>query len=115
MLDISIARLTKEVATNPSAKIFCNQYVSVEEKLDGTKLTFIRNDAPFDESDYLKNWIVSYKEGVVFPEEYSGLDIAGREEEIKTQSGGRSQYAFVHEHLKRVHPNTADFPLDYEF
>jgi hypothetical protein len=115
MLDISIPRISKEIKTNAAAKEFCNQYVRVEEKLDGTKLTFIRNDTPFDEDDYLKNWIISYKEGVVFPEEFSGLDTARRREEIKTQSGGRSQYVFIHEHLKRVHPNTADFPLDYEF
>jgi len=115
MLDISIPKIVKTVTSNIAAREFCNQYVKVEEKLDGTKLTFIRNDQPFDETDYLKNWIVAYKEGVVFPEEFAGLDLSRRREEIEKQSAGRSQYSFVHKHLQRVHPNTASFPLDYEF
>ena len=115
MLDISIPKVIKVVTSAVAAQEFCNQYVKIVEKLDGTKLTFIRNSEPFDEDDYLKNWIVAYKEGVVFPEEFTGLVGRGREEEIKEKSAGRSQYAFVHNHLKRVHKNTADFPADYEF
>jgi hypothetical protein len=41
--------------------------------------------------------------------------VVRRKEEIEKQSAGRSQYSFVHRHLQRVHPNTADFPLNYEF
>jgi len=115
MLDISIPKVAKVVTSAASAEEFCNQYVRIVEKLDGTKLTFIRNGEPFDADNYLNNWIVSYKEGIVFPEEFSGLVGRGREEEIRKKSAGRSQYAFVHEHLAQVHKNTADFPKDYEF
>jgi hypothetical protein len=115
MLDISIPKVVKVITSAAAAAEFCNQYVRIVEKLDGTKLTFIRNSEPFDESNYLSNWIVAYKEGVVFPEEFTGLVGKGRDEEIRSKSAGRSQYAFVHEHLKRVHRNTSDFPTDYEF
>ena len=115
MLDVSIPKISKTITSNAGAKEFCNQYVKIEEKLDGTKLTLIRNDKPFNKNNYLDNWIISYKEGVVFPEEFTGIDIAKRKDEIEKQSAGRSQYAFVHKHLKRVHPNTANFPNDYEF
>lgn len=115
MLDISIPKVIKVVTSAVAAAEFCNQYVKIVEKLDGTKLTFIRNGEPFDEENYLNNWIVAYKEGVVFPEEFTGLAGKGREEEIKKKSAGRSQYSFVHDHLRRVHKNTADFPTNYEF
>lgn len=115
MLDISIPKIVKAVTSNAAAKEFCNQYVRVEEKLDGTKLTLIRNNDDFDPDNYLKNWIVSYKENVVFPEEFSGLAGRGREEEIEKKSAGRSQYSFVHDHLRRVHPQTKDIPPGYEF
>lgn len=114
MLDISIPKLVNVVKTDKAAYEFCQQDIRVVEKLDGTKLTFIRNDTDFDEDDYLKNWIIAYKEGIVFPEEFAGLK-PDRRSEIETQSAGRSQYSFVHEHLKRVHPNTRNFPKDYEF
>jgi|GEM_PF-3358215 len=115
MLDISIPPVYDVVTSAASAEEFCNQYLKIVEKLDGTKLTLIRNGEPFDKDNYLNNWIISYKEGVVFPEEFVGIAGRGREEEIKYQSSGRSQYSFIHDHLKRVHTNTADFPTDYEF
>jgi hypothetical protein len=115
MLDISIPPIYDVITSAASAEEFCNQYLKIVEKLDGTKLTLIRNSKPFDKDNYLNNWIISYKEGVVFPEEFVGLAGRGREEEIRYQSSGRSQYSFVHEHLKRVHANTENFPTDYEF
>ena len=115
MLDISIPAVYDVITSEVSAEEFCNQYLKIVEKLDGTKLTLIRNGEPFDKDNYLNNWIISYKEGVVFPEEFAGLAGRGREEEIRYQSSGRSQYSFVHEHLKRVHANTENFPTDYEF
>ena len=68
MLDISIPPVYDVITSAASAEEFCNQYLKIVEKLDGTKLTLIRNGEPFDRDNYLNNWIISYKEGVVFPE-----------------------------------------------
>lgn len=113
MLDISIKHLTKEIKSNKTAFDFCQQQINVVEKFDGTKLTLIRNDKPFDPSDYTKNWIVSYKENILFPSEFSGL--ANRDKEISSKSVGVSQYKFVLDHIKENHLRTESIPNDYEF
>ena len=113
MLDISIVALDKVVKNSKQALEFLKKHVVAVEKIDGTKLTLIRNDADFDPSDYTKNWIVSYKGSIIYPTEFEGLQ--GKDEEIRKKSIGISQYKFVHDHLRNVHPSTGSIPKNTEF
>ena len=113
MLDISIKDLRKVITTPKKASDFVRKHITVVEKIDGTKLTLIRNDANFDPKDYAKNWIVAYKGHIIYPTEFGGL--SGREEEIRKESIGTAQYKFVHDHLKKVHPETGSIPKGTEF
>jgi hypothetical protein len=113
MLDISIKALDKVITSKKKAFDFIKKRVRAVEKIDGTKLTLIRNDEPFDPADYTKNWIVSYKGRIIYPTEFKGLE--ERDPEIRAQALGTSQYKFVHDHLRRVHRGTASVPPNTEF
>jgi hypothetical protein len=113
MLDISIKALDKAMTSKKKALDFIRKHVRALEKIDGTKLTLIRNDEPFDPKNYLKNWIIGYKGKVIYSTEFKGLE--DRDEEIKTSSIGTSQYKLVHDHMRRVHSGTASIPPNTEF
>lgn len=113
MLDVSIKPLLKSVSKPSKAADFITKNIVVVEKIDGTKLTLIRNNLPFDPDDYSRNWIVAYKGNVIYPSEFIGL--AGRDSEIKSTALGSSQYKFVHDHLRKVHSKTAHIPHNTEF
>ncbi len=113
MLDISIKSVDKAITSKKKASDFVRTPFRVLEKIDGTKLTLIRNDEPFNPEDYTKNWIVSYKGRIIYPTEFNRL--VGRHDEIKSYSLGTAQYKFVHDHLKKVHPKTGRIPHNTEF
>jgi len=113
MLDISIQALEKAIKSPKAAAAFIRKHIRVVEKIDGTKLTLVRNDTTFDPDDYTKNWIVSYKGNVIYPAEFSGLK--KRDKDIKASALGTSQYKFVHDHLQSVHSGTGSIPVDTEF
>ena len=48
MLDISIEALGKAIGSKKKAFDFIKKHIVVVEKMDGTKLTLIRNNTPFD-------------------------------------------------------------------
>lgn len=113
MLDVSIAELGKAIKTTKSAFDFLRKRIRVVEKIDGTKLTLIRNDEPFDPTDYASNWIVSYKGNVIYPTEFTGLE--KRDKDVRASGLGTSQYKFVYDHLKKVHDGTQTIPQNTEF
>jgi hypothetical protein len=112
MLDISIKALSKAITNPKKAADFVRKHIVAVEKVDGTKLTLIRNDQKFNQ-DYTKNWIVAYKGNVLYPTEFQGLE--KRDKDIKSAALGTSQYKFVHDHLRKVHPGTAAIPTNTEF
>lgn len=87
--------------------------IKIVEKIDGTKLTLLRRNNPFDPNDYTKNWYIAYKGNIIYPGEARGL--ASREEDVRAASSGTAQYSLVHSHLARVHPNTQEIPPGTEF
>jgi hypothetical protein len=113
MLDISVKDLRKVITTPKKASDFVKKHITVVEKIDGTKLTLVRNNQDFDPKDYTNNWVVAYKGHIIYPTEFGGL--SGREEEIRKESIGTAQYKFVHDHLKKVHPETGSIPKGTEF
>jgi len=96
------------------AQAFLNDpNIKIVEKIDGTKLTLLRRNNPFDPDDYTKNWYIAYKGNIIYPGEARGL--SSREEEVRSSSSGTAQYSLVHSHMARVHSNTASIPPGTEF
>lgn len=105
MLDISIENADK--IKDKSA--FLNKHYKVEEKFDGTKATIWRNGEDWDEN-YEKNWVVAFKNQILFGGEFESTD----REKTKKHSVGISQYAFIHDHIKSIHNKTKSFPKNTE-
>ena len=105
MLDISIENADKI----KNKEDFLSKSYRVEEKFDGTKLTIWRNDQNWDKN-YEKNWVVSFKNQILYGAEFENVD----REKTKKHSVGASQYAFVHDHLKKIHSKTKSFPKNTE-
>lgn len=106
MLDISIPALTEA-----DFQKLQFEHCTVYEKYDGTKLSIIRNDQPYDPDDYTKNWIVAYKGNIIYPTEFEGVDsvVCARD------SIGTSQYKFVHALLNQNHWRLRDIGCNQEF
>jgi len=113
MINLSIKSFFSEINTDRKLTKFLENPFSLYEKIDGTKLTLIRNNIDFDENDYTKNWIVSYKNIIIYPEEFLGLN--GKDELIKNESIGTSQYKLIHNHLRNVHCECESIPKNTEF
>jgi hypothetical protein len=105
MLDISILNADKATTTDKKLQEFLSKEYKVTEKFDGTKLTLWRNGEPWNE-DYTKNWVVSFKNQILYKEEFTGIDRS----DIKNFSVGISQYALIHDHLEKNHIKNRDFP-----
>lgn len=105
MLDISILNADKATTNHTKLQDFMSKEYKVTEKFDGTKLTLWRNNENWNE-DYTKNWVVSFKNQILYREEFEDID----REDIKHYSVGISQYALVHDFLEQHHINNRDFP-----
>lgn len=75
-----------------------------------TKLSVWRNDEDWN-ADYTKNWVVAFKNQILYGEEFESTD----RDSTKKHSVGISQYAFVHDHLKKVHNKGKSIPKGTEF
>lgn len=95
MLDIKIPHLAKQIKKQKDISSFLDEKLLICEKFDGTKLSLVRNFLPFDANDYSKNWIVSYKGSIIFPQEFMGVT-----EEMYEHSIGVCQYKRVFDFLK---------------
>ena len=111
MLDISILNVDKALTTPEKIAQFLNSDVRIEEKVDGTKLTVVRNDKDFDPNDVMNNFIFAYKRTILYPEDHEGVN----REEARNASIGDAQYAFVLDHFSHVNPNLESLPKNTEF
>lgn len=111
MLDISILNVDKELTTPEKISEFLEREMQIQEKVDGTKLTIVRNDRDFDPKDVMNNFIFSYKRTILYPEDYEGVD----REAAKNASIGDAQYAFVLDHFAKVNSKLKDIPKNTEF
>ena len=109
-LDLSVPEMKNKIKSETNAKAFMTMSVKVEEKYDGTKLTLVRNNEPWNE-DYSKNWIVAYKGSILYPNEFTNVD----RKLIRSSSIGISQYAIVHDILKENNKKMKKIPLSTEF
>ena len=105
MLDISIQSANKYLTSDAKKEEFLTTPLIIEEKLDGIKVTIIKKDnTGRAEEDY----IVSYKNNLIFPFEYDFVDST----HIKKRSIGASQLQKVWDHLKKLRKN--DIPVGTE-
>ena len=117
MLDISILNVDKAVMNTKKQvqpekiRALLNMNFTVTQKFDGVKLSLWRNNEKYDATDYSKNWVVAYKNRIMYPEDFETID----REEIKTKSTSISQYALVHDHLKQNNAKLAQVPPGTEF
>lgn len=111
MLDISIKNLDKIVTSEEKSKQLLDGVVEASVKYDGVKVTIFRNNKDFDPDFYQNNWVISYKNNIIFHTECANVD----RDLIKSYSIGISQFALIHDHLKRVHKNCASIPKNTEF
>ena len=109
-LDISIENADK---SPKKLALLVNTSMVVTEKVDGTKLTLIRNSAPYD-ADPRLNWIVAYKNNVINAEDFAGLT-GKHDAEVSTHSVGISQYKFVWDGLKKNQSALKSVPPNTEF
>ena len=84
---------------------------TIEEKFDGVKLNLFRNDEDFDPKDFSKNWIVSYKNNIMHPDEFKSVSA----KKSKEQGIGITQYRLVFDHLRKHHRHTKSIPKNTEF
>jgi len=109
MLDISIPNADK-VFANKEHEMFQSEY-TIEEKMDGVKLTIFRNDKPYDAKDFTNNWIVAYKNNILHAGEFKSVT----PKKAKEHGIGVSQYKLVFDHLKKVHKAAKEIPTNTEF
>ena len=110
-LDIHIKEADKVLTTDKKIEEFLlGGPYRIEEKTDGVKLTIIRNDRDYVD-DYKENWIVAYKNYILYPFEHQTVD----DKDIANESYGNSQYKFIHNALKKAHKNLEFVPKNTEF
>jgi nicotinamide mononucleotide adenylyltransferase len=111
MLDISILNVDKALTTPEKISDFLDKEMEIQEKVDGTKLTIVRNNNDFDPKDVMNNFIFAYKRTILYPEDYEGVD---RVQAFKG-SIGDAQYAFVLDHFDGINNKLKDIPKNTEF
>jgi nicotinamide mononucleotide adenylyltransferase len=107
-LDISIQAAAKYLTSDAKKDEFVSTGVTVEMKYDGVKITLVYID---NTGDYTKDWIVSYKGEIQYPDEF---DFASTDS-IKKSSIANAQFKLVFEHLKKITPGLSGIKKDTEF
>jgi hypothetical protein len=107
MLDISIQNLDK-LPIEKIRSIFTSP-ITITQKSDGVKLTLWRNQLEFDPKNYQNNWVVAYKNRIMYPEDF------GNTPDDLTGSISISQFAAVHRHLRNVNRHLGNIPANTEF
>lgn len=108
-LNISIKNADK-VIKESNAEDLLSQKVQVYGKYDGTKLSITRLDTQWDDKDWTKMFVVSYKGNILYPEEY----LYTSEDEIGNTIGV-SQYKKVFIHINKYWKEWSKVPKMHEF
>ena len=93
-----------DIQVNNTENFFANDIL-----VHNSKLTLWRNGDDWDE-DYEKNWVVAFKNQILYGGEFESVD----RDKVKKHSVGISQYAFIHDHMKKIHKDTKSFPKNTE-
>ena len=109
-LNISIKNVDKVIKDEKTASDLINQEVVIYGKYDGTKLSILRTDADWDETQWWKMFVVSYKGNIIYGTEYTDA------EGDLDKTVGVSQYKTVTDYIgdnfqnwKKIEKNTEFF------
>lgn len=120
MLDLSIPKLrdvlcsdSKAGQTDARIRQFVSKHVTITEKFDGTKLTFLKTGDGDD------NWLLAYKGNVLPKELFRKLILeAGNwrltPHDIRNKSAGFLQYIFAFDHLFSLEARLWEIPANTE-
>ena len=110
-LNISIKN-TNKVIKEKNVHEFLNQEVIAFGKYDGTKLSIIRTETPWDEDKWYKNFIVSYKGNILYGTEYIDADDS---QDVLDKTIGVSQYKSIFNHISENWKDWKSLPIKTEF
>ncbi len=110
-LNISIKNVDK-VIKDKNVGDLLDQHVTVYGKYDGTKLSILRTDEPWDEANWWKMFIVGYKGNVLYGTEY--IDSTDDQQELDATIGV-SQYKAIFAHISKYYKGWKSLPLKTEF
>jgi len=108
-LDISIKNVDKVVTDEKTATQLINQSVDIYGKYDGTKLSLLRTGSDWDDTQWWKMFIVSYKGNIIYGTEY-----AHAQGDFDT-TVGVSQYKSVIDHVAGNFKSWKSVPKNTEF
>jgi|GEM_PF-2743367 len=108
-LDISIKNVDKVITDEKTATQLINQTVDIYGKYDGTKLSLLRTDADWDDTQWWKMFIVSYKGNIIYGTEYAHV-----QGDLDT-TVGVSQYKSVIDHVANNFKSWKSVPKNTEF
>ena len=106
MLDISILSANKYLTSEKRKEEFIYTQCVVTQKVDGIKVTLIKIS---DTGENLKDFIVSYKNNIIYPTEYEYAST----QKIKQNSINNSQFKIFFEHLQKY--DLSQIPKGIEF
>lgn len=110
-LNISIKNVDK-VVTEKNASQLLDQKTEVFGKYDGTKLSILRTDAPWDDENWWEMFIVGYKGNVLYGTEY--MDSTDDAMELD-RTIGVSQYKAIFNHIEKYYKEWKNLPPKTEF
>lgn len=106
MLDISILSAEKYLISDKRKQDFIFNNVTIYEKIDGIKVSIIKVD---NTGDYKKDFIVSYKTNIIYPDEFEHVV----KSKVKSESINNSQFVIIFDMLSKC--DYRAIPLNYEF
>lgn len=105
-LDISILNIDKYLTSDKRKDSFLFNPVEIEEKFDGVKISLFHID---NTGDYTKDFILSYKTNIIYPNEFDYVN----KSRVRKESINNSQFIYLFDILKRS--NYTSLPIGYEF
>jgi len=110
-LNISIKNVDK-VIKEKNVSDLLDQEVTVFGKYDGTKLSILRTDKPWNDDKWWEMFIVGYKGNVLYGTEYAdSTDDSGELD----ATVGVSQYKSIFTHIQKYYKGWKSLPLKTEF
>jgi len=110
-LNISIKNVDKAVKEKDLASLL-DQNTIVYGKYDGTKLSILRTDKPWNEAKWWEMFIVGYKGNILYGTEYA--DSTDDQAELD-KTIGVSQYKAIFKHISEYYKGWKSLPMKTEF
>lgn len=94
MLDISIQSADKFLTSGAKIDEFLTSRVTIEEKLDGVKITVVKKE----DNGNINDFIIAYKEDIIYSSEFNYQPMT----KIKKESIAQSQFKLIFNHFEKL-------------